>query len=1065
MFKIFFTTTCFIGFILFLRSIFRNHISARLQYALWFLVAVKLLVFPMPNLEGNLSVWGLVSGLGREDSFTELSEEALAEAERNSYASETQAAEAAAGNLWAQEAQNEGTAAIGADTGKTSEYVAAEEGKLSEGEKRRLRTKLWWQSYIENILKVPGWIIAVWGAGCILCALYMAVYHVRLKAYLRGTRREVPRFGKEEAAKRETELPTETERQKKENAGKVFPVRRKFPAVYSVAGLPTPCLFGKSIYIPERLAEDIKLLPYILKHEMCHYFHGDSIWGALRVACVCLYWYHPMVWAAAYLSRQDCELACDEAAVRQMNGEERKRYGELLLQFALVKSSPVDCFSMTTAMSGNAKKLKQRLERIAGKKKNRVLSGGIVAALTLIGIYACITSGFVSPQKQWQSVQIREKEESIPLREESYEVSYRLSKDAASYGFYAEQYEYGELVSAQAWDCESLLAEEQSEKAVKRGTANIYRTIETEETTGACLKIAASYMVQDYMKADGPTSVFKVFSLELPENCAGNSFSFQAGKTLRHRFRMNEDIVLAADYYGSGRGEELPDGTTAYGHLQVPGSHVFSAAQYLARTEETLQNDRCVILLHLIVSDKPAGELEKQIEKIVRKRTEEAGGDSGEKSVLPGEFSEGIAETEGNGTGGYSNGQLMEMAENFYRREHGFAPAHVEIESENGNEVIIWLYDKDEFLNAENEIGGNAHTGDWYTVDRLTGKGENVLFEEIDLTQTASLTRPWSGKIEEMTVTDVRDETAFFELSAEPETGAESRLYLLGETANYRLYGAGDYRSMILEEKASVTEIAVPFITDGITLMVPGVQEADYDGDGEAELALKLLWGEGTGVWQEQLWMFDKEAGQMNAYEYHSGAYAEELLRRLSFTESENGKAIMLGGRQISPFLREGQGASYGELAINTSRVSFAFADGKIKLRTLMSCGSREGSVASAWGEGCLEAEVLYHGSRMAVESLYRGGGRFSIGDVESADLKDVKRTAEEAVKAFYAPRGIDIIDYNVDEWHLSKEREEMEMTLTVLEKTEDSYDFATVPFMREETGQWSLAGEIWVEK
>ena len=1033
MIKILFTTTFFIGFVLLLRWSCKNYISARIQYALWLFVVVKLLVFPMPNVEGSFSVWGLVAGIDRGGESTGLSKEALETAERSGAASEWQEA-GTAGNLWAQENFDSEAAVTGTDTNKNTEYVKAGGAKSSKAEVWRQRMKMRWENFRENVLGAPVWVIAAWGAGCILCAAYMAVYHIRLGVYLRKNRRKVS-------------LPDA-----EKSEGVAVKTGRKSPAVYAVAGLPTPCLFGRSIYIPAGMAQNGKLLPYILKHETCHLFHGDPVWGVVRGVCVCLYWYHPLVWLSAYLSRQDCELACDEAVVRRMAEREKKNYGELLLQFAPVKSSPAACFSMTTAMSGSVKSLRERLERIAGKKKKRVMLGVCAVLLVAAGSAACITSGVTSPGKQWQFIRIKQQEESVPLIQESYELSYRLSKDAASYGFYVEQYEYGELVSAQAWDGESLLSEEQPQKAVKRGTANIYRTIETEETTGDCLKIAASYTVTDYAEADGPTSQFKAFSLKLPEGCVGNSFSFTAAKTLRHRFRMNEDIILAADYYGDG-------------YLQVPGSHVFGAEDYRKKSADAFENDRCVILLHLIVSDKSPEELEKQIEEIVRKKTKDgSGGHAGGSTVLPeDESSPGMV-----GAGGYSNGELLQMAENFYRREHGFAPAHVEIDSENGNEVVIWLYDNDEFLNEQNEIVGSARTGDWYTVDRLTGKGENVLLEEIDLTQTMSLTMPWSGKIEEMTVADVREERAFFALPARPGTDAENRLYLLGETGHYRLYGAGDYQSMILEEQESLTEILIPFITDGITLQRPDVQEADYDGDGKAELAVKLLRGAGTGVWQEQLWMFDQEEGQITAYEYHSGAYAEELLRKLSFAERESGKAIMLGGQQISPGLQEGQGVSYGELGINTSRVSFAFADGTIKLRTLVSCGSREGSAAPAYGDCCLEAEVLYHGSRMEAEGLYQGGGRFSIGDVASADLQEMERLAQEAVRAFYAPRGIGIIKYayNMEKWRLSEEAgEEMEMTLTVLEDGEDSYDFATVSFVREETGQWSLAGEIWIEK
>ena len=1035
MFKILFTTTFLIVLVVFVRFVCKNHISARLQYALWFFVAVKLLVFPIPNVEGSFSVWGLVAQMENNGLLKEDTPAAEFSAKGESMSAEdTQQEEAAtSGNLWG-DGQAMGEASAETDTAESPEAAKKARSSLPVFLKWRQRINLRLRYYRENVLKMPGWLMGIWGAGYLLCAAYMAAYHIRLRRYLRENRVEINR-----------------------------PVKTSL-AVYSVTGLPTPCLFGRNVYVPQRLAEDTTLLPYILKHEMCHYFHGDFIWGAVRMLCVCLYWYHPLVWLAAYLSRQDCELACDEAVVRRMDGQGRKSYGELLLQFAPVKNSPADCFSMTTAMSGNAKNLRQRLERIAGKKKNRALLGVCAAALTSAGIFACITSGFVSPGKQWQFIQIKPQEGNVPFLQESYELSYRLSKDAASYGLYAEQYEYGELVSVQAWDCESLSAEKRPEKEVKRGTANIYRTIETEETTGACLKIDVSYTVTDYAEADGPTSLFKAFSLELPENCAGNSFSFNDRETLRHRFRLNEDIILAADYYGDGSGEEMPDGTTVYGHLQVPPGHVFAAADYREGSAEILKNDRCVMLLHLIVSDRSAEELKKQMEDIVKKKTEGGSGSFGESTEPSGD--ETSREEEGGG--GYSNGELLQMAENFYRREHGFAPAHVELDSENGNEVVIWLYDNDEFLNADNEIVGSAHTGDWYTVDRRTGKGENVLSEEIDLTQTVSLTRPWGGKIEEMTIEDVREDTAFFALPAEPETGAERRLYLLGETGHYSLYGAGDYRSMILEEQNTLTEILVPFITDGITLQPPGVQEADYDGDGEAELAVKLLWGEGTGVWKEQLWMLDKEAGQIKAYEYQSGAYAEELLRKLSFAERENGNYIALNGQQISPVLREEQGVSYEETGINTSRVSFAFADGTIKLRTLLSCGSREGSVMPAYGDGCLEAEILYKGSRTEAEGLSQGGSRFSIGDVASADLKDVEKLAEEAVRAFYAPREIKIIKSacNMEKWSLSEEAgERMEMTLTVLEDGEDSYDFATAAFVREEMGQWSAAGEIWIEK
>lgn len=41
---------------------------------------------------------------------------------------------------------------------------------------------------------------------------------------------------------------------------------------------------------------------------------------------------NPLVWVAAWFSRLDCELACDEGALKRLGEEERIAYGKTLLQ-------------------------------------------------------------------------------------------------------------------------------------------------------------------------------------------------------------------------------------------------------------------------------------------------------------------------------------------------------------------------------------------------------------------------------------------------------------------------------------------------------------------------------------------------------------------------------------------------------------------------------------------------------------------------------------------------------------------------------------------------------------
>ena len=259
MFAILFTVTIYIGIILILRCICKNHISARLRYALWLLVAVKLLVFPVPNVEGYFSILGLVAdGEGQALLGEEISEEALIAAEMSGQASEASQEEIAAnGNLWGTGNQTGDEMAVsGIDSGTKEDFVDAGGNGFSKWERRQQILKLRLQNYVKNVWKAPVWIIFVWGAGSFVCALLIVVYHLRLKYYLQKKRVE-PEWGKlfpkEKEGEKIEEKATEMTGPGMEEAAVRY---KKYPAVYSIEGLPTPCLFGKSIYIPSRLAED-----------------------------------------------------------------------------------------------------------------------------------------------------------------------------------------------------------------------------------------------------------------------------------------------------------------------------------------------------------------------------------------------------------------------------------------------------------------------------------------------------------------------------------------------------------------------------------------------------------------------------------------------------------------------------------------------------------------------------------------------------------------------------------------------------------------------------------------
>lgn len=156
--------------------------------------------------------------------------------------------------------------------------------------------------------------------------------------------------------------------------------------IYVLKELPSPFLAGKRIYVDARMVRDEKKLSYMVLHEYCHYRNGDLLWVLLRNLCLVLYFYNPFVWAAVRYMKQDCELACDEAVLQMLQEEaQRKEYGYTLLALAGRQNHKAVDLTITTSMSGGAKRLKERIGMISSQKK----ISGIVSVLVLF-ILLCL---------------------------------------------------------------------------------------------------------------------------------------------------------------------------------------------------------------------------------------------------------------------------------------------------------------------------------------------------------------------------------------------------------------------------------------------------------------------------------------------------------------------------------------------------------------------------------------------------------------------------------------------------------------------------------------------------
>ena len=164
--------------------------------------------------------------------------------------------------------------------------------------------------------------------------------------------------------------------------------------VYVTSVVESPCMFGlmrPTIYVLPELVEDEQAMEFVLQHELTHVRNRDHIWALLRCVCLAVHWFNPLVWMAAFLSREDGELACDEATLLRIPAEQRIAYGETLIQLTCTGHSGL--MTTATTMSGSHNGLAVRIRNIAYKRKTSLPVLILALLLLAAAMVALMTNG------------------------------------------------------------------------------------------------------------------------------------------------------------------------------------------------------------------------------------------------------------------------------------------------------------------------------------------------------------------------------------------------------------------------------------------------------------------------------------------------------------------------------------------------------------------------------------------------------------------------------------------------------------------------------------------------
>lgn len=147
---------------------------------------------------------------------------------------------------------------------------------------------------------------------------------------------------------------------------------------------PGPLLLGvlRPVIVLPPQAENPDLLCDILCHELTHAHRRDLLVKWLAAGVTSLHWFNPaMILIRREVARR-CELACDEAVVRDMVPSQRRHYGQTLL--AMAAPPPPGMGLLATTLCEEQARLRERLVCIVKVWKKGPAALALTTALALV---------------------------------------------------------------------------------------------------------------------------------------------------------------------------------------------------------------------------------------------------------------------------------------------------------------------------------------------------------------------------------------------------------------------------------------------------------------------------------------------------------------------------------------------------------------------------------------------------------------------------------------------------------------------------------------------------------
>ncbi|MGF7058463.1 M56 family metallopeptidase [Brassicibacter mesophilus] len=160
------------------------------------------------------------------------------------------------------------------------------------------------------------------------------------------------------------------------------------------------------IVLPNTEIDDEELYNIFL-HELTHYKRLDILYKWLTQIAICIHWFNPFAYMISHEINKNCELSCDEAIIKNLDYNGKRKYGDTLLASLKFSGNYSDTIVSIT-LCEDAKLLKERLGQIMKfTKKSKimvalstVLTVLIFSSATFIGAYATSTNIAIDTSKE-----------------------------------------------------------------------------------------------------------------------------------------------------------------------------------------------------------------------------------------------------------------------------------------------------------------------------------------------------------------------------------------------------------------------------------------------------------------------------------------------------------------------------------------------------------------------------------------------------------------------------------------------------------------------------------------